>query len=100
MSETQIANQVLSQSVTTNVGAVIGGFAKIYAIDIVTSALDIQKEWGHSGPLLPDHLREAARRYRVENQGAVGNRYNGGTQAGPGPGPGDAIGGGVTRLFR
>ncbi|KAF8475874.1 TAFII28-domain-containing protein, partial [Kalaharituber pfeilii] len=62
----KIANQTLSQSVTANVGTVIGGFAKVYVCDIIEMALEIQKQWGDEGPLLPDHLREAARRYRVE----------------------------------
>ncbi|KAF8424731.1 hTAFII28-like protein conserved region-domain-containing protein, partial [Tirmania nivea] len=97
----KITNQTLSQSVTANVGTVIGGFAKVYVCDIVQSALEIQNEWGDKGPLLPDHLREAARRYRMERQGAVGNRYLGGMHNGPGPGLGaDTFGGGVTRLFR
>jgi len=72
----------------------------VYVCDIVQSALDIQKEWGDEGPLLPDHLREAARRYRCENQGSIGNRFTGGTHMGAGPGAGDAFGGGITRLFR
>lgn len=97
----KITNQTLSQSVTANVGTVIGGFAKVYVCEIVQSALEIQNEWGDKGPLLPDHLREAARRYRMEKQGAVGNRYLGGMHNGPGPGLGaDTFGGGVTRLFR
>lgn len=97
----QITNQTLSQSVTANVGTVIGGFAKVYVCDIVQSALEIQKEWGDKGPLLPDHLREAARRYRMEKQGSVGNRHVGGSHNGPGPGLGaDTTGGGVGRLFR
>ncbi|CAG8789056.1 3826_t:CDS:2, partial [Dentiscutata erythropus] len=32
----------------------------------LVSALDIKKEWGSEGPLSPDHIREAFRRYKQE----------------------------------
>lgn len=100
----KLANAVLSQSVTQNVGTVICGFSKVYTGEIIELALQIQRGWGDEGPLLPDHLREAARRYKIEMHGAVGFRgaVGGGSGAatGGGPGQGEAIGGGVGRLFR
>lgn len=101
----KLANQVLSQSVTANVGTVICGFSKVFTGEIIELALQIQRQWGDQGPLLPDHLREAARRYRVEMAGSVGFRgaVGGGcpSAAGAGPGAGgDGPGGGVGRLFR
>lgn len=100
----KLANSVLTQSVTANVGTVICGFSKVFTGEIIELALQIQKSWGDEGPLLPDHLREAWRRYKVERQGAVGFRGAvGGGQAaatGGGVGLGDSIGGGVGRLFR
>ncbi|KAA8906097.1 hTAFII28-like protein conserved region-domain-containing protein [Sphaerosporella brunnea] len=101
----KLANLVLSQSVTANVGTVICGFSKVFTGEIIELALQIQKSWGDEGPLLPDHLREAWRRYKIERQGAVGYRGTvgggGGSAAvGGGPGLGDSIGGGVGRLFR
>ncbi|KAG0639434.1 hTAFII28-like protein conserved region-domain-containing protein [Tuber brumale] len=121
----RLANQVLSQSVTAGVGTAICGFSKVFTGEIVELALKVQKEWadadvegegienirkrtksdGSLGPLLPDHLREAARRYRLELRGAVGFRgsIGGGCGntlgAGPGAGGEGAIGG-VGRLFR
>ncbi|PUU77695.1 hTAFII28-like protein conserved region-domain-containing protein [Tuber borchii] len=121
----KLANQVLSQSVTAGVGTAICGFSKVFTGEIVELALKVQKEWadadvegegvenirkrtksdGSLGPLLPDHLREAARRYRLELRGAVGFRgsIGGGCGnalgAGPGVGGEGAIGG-VGRLFR
>ena len=95
---------MLSQSVTANVGTVICGFSKVFTGEIIELALQIQRSWGDEGPLLPDHLREAWRRYRIEMQGAVGYRgaVGGGNPSatGGGPGVGDTIGGGAGRLFR
>lgn len=100
----KLANSVLTQSVTANVGTVICGFSKVFTGEIIELALQIQKTWGDEGPLLPDHLREAWRRYKVERQGAVGFRgaVGGGQPAatGGGVGVGDSVGGGVGRLFR
>ncbi|KAL7267240.1 transcription initiation factor TFIID subunit 11 [Rhizina undulata] len=101
----KLANQVLSQSVTANVGTVICGFSKVFTGEIIELALSIQKSWGDTGPLLPDHLREAWRRYRAEMGGAVGFRGavggGNGNAAGAGPGVGgEGVGGGVGRLFR
>lgn len=101
----KLANQVLSQSVTANVGTVICGFSKVFTGEIIELALQIQRQWGDQGPLLPDHLREAARRYRVEMHGSIGFRgaVGGGcpTASGAGPGAGgDGPNGGVGRLFR
>ncbi|RPA87339.1 TAFII28-domain-containing protein [Ascobolus immersus RN42] len=100
----KLANQVLNQSITQSVATVIAGFTKIYIGEIVESALDIQEEWNQTGPLTPDHLREAVKRYRVESQGAVGSHVNGGGgmiggDTG-GPGPGASFGGGLGRMFR
>lgn len=101
----QLANQVLSQSVTANVGTVISGFSKVFTGEIIELALKIQKSWGEEGPLMPDHLREAWRRYKIEMHGSIGYRGaigGGGSPVadGGGPGIGSGIGGGVGRLFR
>lgn len=97
-------------------GTVIGGFAKIFTGEIIEIALKVQREWaaigveggrpqGPLGPLLPDHLREATRRYKLERRGAVGYRgavgggYGNALGAGIGAGGEGAIGG-VGRLFR
>ncbi|CCX32687.1 hTAFII28-like protein conserved region-domain-containing protein [Pyronema domesticum] len=100
----KLANSVLSQSVTANVGTVICGFSKVFTGEIIELALQIQRQWGDEGPLLPDHLREAWRRYKIERQGAIGFRgaVGGGSPVanGGGPGLGDTLGGGVGRLFR
>lgn len=95
---------MLNQSITANVATVIGGFTKLYMGEIIERALDIQEERGDAGPLLPDHLREAVRRYRTEGAGATGFRLNGGGGTvgggGGGPGVGELAGGGIGRMFR
>lgn len=71
---TKIANQVLSQSITPSVATAISGFSKIFASDLIERARKLQAEWGDDepgAPLTPEHIREAARRWRIE-QGKSG----------------------------
>lgn len=88
---TQIANQTLSQSVPPSVITTINGYTKVFIGQLIERARDVQTEWMASathlpsgeaipatasvsertlerdrGPLLPDHLREALRRYKKE----------------------------------
>ncbi len=62
----KLANQILAQSVTPNVGIVIAGFGKVFVGEIVERAREVQKRWGDVGSLSPDHLREAYRSYKAE----------------------------------
>ncbi|EPY53422.1 transcription factor TFIID complex subunit Taf11 [Schizosaccharomyces cryophilus OY26] len=61
----KLANQILNQSVTPNVAIVISGFSKVFVGEIIELARRIQEHWGDTGPLSPDHLREA---YRLSRQ--------------------------------
>ncbi|EPX71282.1 transcription factor TFIID complex subunit Taf11 [Schizosaccharomyces octosporus yFS286] len=61
----KLANQILNQSVTPNVAIVISGFSKVFVGEMIELARKIQDHWGDSGPLSPDHLREA---YRLSRQ--------------------------------
>src|SRR2546423_2565872 len=119
----RIVNQTVSQSVTALPLIAIGAYSKFFVGEIVTRALDVQKEWAkafddnvererhrklerqrkqgdggaeskarelkaselenreaktkkiefvpnpHKGGLLPDHLREALRRYKGDGEG-------------------------------
>ena len=118
----RIVNQTVSQSVTALPLIAIGSYSKYFVGEIVTRALDVQKEWAqafderiaseqaekaakdaemiddqgettsdkqkraeyqkkeearkkefvpnpHRGGLLPDHLREALRRYKGDGEG-------------------------------
>ena len=49
-----------------NIMLVVSGAAKVYGADIVARAKETQEDWGETGPLRPEHLKEALRRYRTE----------------------------------
>lgn len=78
-----------------NIITAIGGIAKSFVGDLVDRALDVQVEWlaaedklptgetipedaamkektkqENRGPLTPDHIREALRRYKKDNEGS------------------------------
>ncbi|KAF3940733.1 hypothetical protein ABW19_dt0204703 [Dactylella cylindrospora] len=72
----KVANLVLGQSISANVASAIGGFSKIFAGELVERAREIQQAWGDDkpgAPLLPEHIREAARRWRLENGKTAGD---------------------------
>ncbi|KAF3912804.1 hypothetical protein AA313_de0201216 [Arthrobotrys entomopaga] len=72
----KVANLVLGQSISANVASAIGGFSKIFAGELVERAREIQMTWGDDkpgAPLLPEHIREAARRWRIENGKTAGD---------------------------
>ncbi|KAF3927210.1 hypothetical protein ABW20_dc0105095 [Dactylellina cionopaga] len=72
----KVANLVLGQSISANVASAIGGFSKIFAGELVERAKEIQQAWGDDqpgAPLLPEHIREAARRWRLENGKTAGD---------------------------
>lgn len=83
----KITNQTLSQSVPASVVTTINGYTKIFIGEIIDRARDVQLEWmvaenpgqdvplaekiaeRDRGPLTPDHLREALRRYKKDKEG-------------------------------
>lgn len=91
----RLTNQTLSQSVPSNVVMTVNAYTKVFAGEIVDRARQVQREWvaaarelptGEAnkqtqgmgaakvkehdmGPLLPDHLREALRRYKHDRDG-------------------------------
>ncbi|KAG8935290.1 hypothetical protein FRC01_003041 [Tulasnella sp. 417] len=54
-----------------NVAQVISGFSKVFVGEMVEKARLVQQSRGESGPLAPEHLREAYRMY-TEEKGKVG----------------------------
>lgn len=96
----RLTNQTLSQSVPASVVNAIAAYTKLFAGEIVDRARQVQKEWTAAaeklptgeknedgfgkdgegepkvrerdrGPLLPDHLREALRRYKLSREGGT-----------------------------
>ncbi|KAI9850958.1 MAG: hypothetical protein M1838_004743 [Thelocarpon superellum] len=76
----KITNQTLSQSVSEVVVKTINGFTKVFIGELMEIAREVQGEWMAAeagepvpekdrGPLLPDHLREALRRYKKHKEG-------------------------------
>ncbi|KAI9720319.1 MAG: hypothetical protein M1828_005703 [Chrysothrix sp. TS-e1954] len=118
----KITNQTLSQSVPASIVTTINGYTKLFIGELLERALDVQTEWlaaapqlptgevkvpaddGSTikveemdrGPLLPDHLREAWRRYKKDRDGG-GAGYQGLSLQGK---EGVAARAGGKRLFR
>jgi transcription initiation factor TFIID subunit 11 len=90
----KLTNHTLSQSVPASIVTTINGYTKVLISELVERARDVQLEWltaegklpsGESvpadaplkerfkpedrGPLLPDHIREAYRRYKKDREG-------------------------------
>ncbi|KAI8893617.1 TAFII28-like protein [Globomyces pollinis-pini] len=59
--------------VPASVAIVVSGVGKIFVGEIVETALDVMEEWGHTGPICPEHLREAFKRYQKDH-GTVKNK--------------------------
>ncbi|TFK82039.1 TAFII28-domain-containing protein [Polyporus arcularius HHB13444] len=67
----KVIQQATGQQVSQPVAQVVAGFSKVFVGEIVEKARSVQARRGESGPLSPDHLREAYRMYQDET-GRVG----------------------------
>ncbi|THV03911.1 TAFII28-domain-containing protein [Dendrothele bispora CBS 962.96] len=67
----KVIQQNLGQQVSQPVAQIVAGFAKVFVGEIVEKARKVQARRGETGPLSPDHLREAYRMYQEET-GRVG----------------------------
>jgi len=90
----RLTNHVLSQSCPQSVTTVVNGYTKVFIGEIIERAREVQLEWmvvaealptgekitadmrvedrikkRDRGPLTPDHLREALRRYKKDREG-------------------------------
>ncbi|KDR72944.1 hypothetical protein GALMADRAFT_252302 [Galerina marginata CBS 339.88] len=68
----KVIQQTLGQQVSQPVAQIIAGFSKVFVGEIVEKARAVQTRRGETGPLSPDHLREAYRAYQEET-GNVGS---------------------------
>lgn len=50
---------------------VVAGFSKVYVGEIVEMAREVMEEWGQTGAIRPDHIREAHRRYKQTSSSSV-----------------------------
>ncbi|KAF7731375.1 transcription initiation factor TFIID subunit 11 [Apophysomyces ossiformis] len=60
----RLVSQVLNQQCSQTMAFVVAGFSKVYVGEIVEKAREVMEEWGHTGAIRPEHLREAHRRYK------------------------------------
>ncbi|KAK7469329.1 transcription initiation factor TFIID subunit 11 [Stygiomarasmius scandens] len=67
----KVIQQTLGQQVSQPVAQIVAGFSKVFVGEIIEKARKVQARRGETGPLSPDHLREAYRMYQEET-GRVG----------------------------
>ncbi|KZV65627.1 TAFII28-domain-containing protein [Peniophora sp. CONT] len=67
----KVVQQSLGQQVSAPVAQIVAGFSKVFVGEIVERARAAQARRGETGPLSPDHLREAYHQYQLET-GRVG----------------------------
>ncbi|KAJ2464128.1 transcription initiation factor TFIID subunit 11 [Coemansia sp. RSA 2320] len=68
----KLVTGVLNQQISSTLTFVVAGFSKVFVGQIVERAVQVQSERGEDGPLKPEHLREAYRLYKKENQSMSG----------------------------
>ncbi|ORE02574.1 TAFII28-domain-containing protein [Rhizopus microsporus var. microsporus] len=72
----RLVSQVLNQQCSQTMAFVVAGFAKVYVGEIIEKARDVMEEWNDTGPIRPEHLREAHRRYLKESSFAnLGRKF-------------------------
>ncbi|KAJ6520735.1 TAFII28-domain-containing protein [Mycena capillaripes] len=67
----KVIQQTVGMQVSPPVAQIVAGFSKVFVGEIVEKARAVQARRGETGPLSPDHLREAYRMYQEET-GRVG----------------------------
>ncbi|KAJ7725625.1 TAFII28-domain-containing protein [Mycena maculata] len=67
----KVIQQAAGLQVSLPVAQIVAGFSKVFVGEIVEKARAVQARRGDTGPLSPDHLREAYRMYQDET-GRVG----------------------------
>ncbi|TPX63823.1 hypothetical protein SpCBS45565_g06345 [Spizellomyces sp. 'palustris'] len=55
---------LLGQNVAESSAIVVAGAAKLFVGEMTEKAREIMEEWGDTGGIQPEHLREAYRRYK------------------------------------
>ncbi|KAI8595365.1 hTAFII28-like protein conserved region-domain-containing protein [Dissophora ornata] len=62
----KLVGTILNQQVTQTMAFVVAGFCKVFVGEMVEKAREVMEDWGETGAIRPEHLREAQRRYKKE----------------------------------
>ncbi|KAF9354068.1 transcription initiation factor TFIID subunit 11 [Mortierella sp. AD094] len=62
----KLVGTILNQQVSPTMAFVVAGFCKVFVGEMVEKAREVMEEWGETGAIRPEHLREAQRRYKNE----------------------------------
>ncbi|KAF9215577.1 transcription initiation factor TFIID subunit 11 [Podila verticillata] len=62
----KLVGTILNQQVTQTMTFVVAGFCKVYVGEMVEKAREVMDDWNETGPIRPEHLREAQRRSKQE----------------------------------
>ncbi|KAF9129426.1 transcription initiation factor TFIID subunit 11 [Mortierella sp. GBA39] len=62
----KLVGTILNQQVTQTMAFVVAGFCKVFVGEMVEKAREVMEDWGETGPIRPEHLREAQRRYKIK----------------------------------
>ncbi|KAF9170502.1 transcription initiation factor TFIID subunit 11 [Mortierella sp. AD011] len=62
----KLVGTILNQQVSPTMAFVVAGFCKVFVGEMVEKAREVMDEWGETGAIRPEHLREAQRRYKNE----------------------------------
>ncbi|KAI8336699.1 hTAFII28-like protein conserved region-domain-containing protein [Chlamydoabsidia padenii] len=67
----RLVSQVMNQQCSQTMAFVVAGFSKVYVGEIVEKAREVMEEWGQTGAIRPEHIREAHRRYKLASSTAT-----------------------------
>ena len=71
----KIIQTVCNKTVSHNVVIAMSGIAKVFVGEIVEKALDVKDSWNQTGPLQPEHIRDAYRIYKNTNKLASSYKF-------------------------